>query len=174
MERPGGISSGEAMRWNADVERRRREHHARRCAEEPVYRRAYERQLEMMQRIQKMTGVAFSQLTNAMGEAEDAKCRQATNQTAVDGQPQSVKSHEEVMRDRALVLERVEQYRKAGAVGFGDCVLAAGILASILADGDKVKQYLEELEEEKPYAEEIRRTDREFDSELIRLSGFEW
>ena len=48
MDRPKRISSGEAMRWNADVEQRRRAYHERRCAENPIYKRAYERQQEMM------------------------------------------------------------------------------------------------------------------------------
>ena len=34
MEKPKITSSADAMRWNADVERRRREHHESRCAEE--------------------------------------------------------------------------------------------------------------------------------------------
>ena len=38
MERPRNISSGEAMSWNEDVERRRREYHAMRCSEDPIYR----------------------------------------------------------------------------------------------------------------------------------------
>lgn len=47
QDRPRPISSGEAMRWNEDVNRRRLEHHERRCAEDALYRRAYERQQEM-------------------------------------------------------------------------------------------------------------------------------
>ena len=37
MERPERMSSGEAMRWNEDVNRRRLEHHERRCAEDAMY-----------------------------------------------------------------------------------------------------------------------------------------
>ena len=93
MERPGGIDSGEAMRWNAGVEQRRRAYHERRCAEDPIYKRAYERQQEMMQRMQKMTGVAMAQLQNAMGKAENTKCQQATDYMAASEQPQSIKTH---------------------------------------------------------------------------------
>ena len=174
MDRPRNISSGEAMRWNADVERRRREHHQRRCAEDPIYQRAYERQQEMMQRMQKMQRAAMAQLQNAMAVAENTKCQQATDQTARAERPQRVKTHEEAMLERSLLLERAGQYGKAAAAGAGDCALAAGIMAMMLADGDKLKQHLKELEEEKPYAEEIRRADEEFDKEMIRMSGFEW
>ena len=48
------------------------------------------------------------------------------------------------------------------------------VAAMMLADGEKMAQRLKELEEERPYAEEIRRTDERFDREIIRLSGFEW
>ena len=60
MDRPRDISSGEAMRWNEDVERRRREYHEQRCAENALYRRAYERQQEMRRRIQRQASEALS------------------------------------------------------------------------------------------------------------------
>ena len=66
MERPERFSSGEAMRWNEDVERRRREYHDHRCAEDALYRRAYERQQEEWQRIQRQAGEALTQLDDAM------------------------------------------------------------------------------------------------------------
>ena len=169
MNRPRSITNGEAMRWNADVERRRREHHERRCNEDPIYRRAYERRQEMMQRMQKMQSVAMAQLQNAMSEAENTKCQQVTGQTNVAEEPQKVKTHEEVMQERALL---VEQYGKDGAAGVCECALSAGMLAMFF--DPNAEQRLKELEEEKPYAEEIRRADAEFDKELIRLSGFEW
>lgn len=167
MERPGGIDSGEAMRWNAGVEQRRRAYHERRCAEDPIYKRAYERQQEMMQRMQKMTGVAMAQLQNAMGKAENTKCQQATDYMAASEQPQSIKTHEEVMRDRALLLDLREKCASEGGI------LSAGVLAMLLADPD-AEQRLKDLQEERPYAEEIRKADHEFDTELICLSGFEW
>ena len=173
MDKPRGISNGDAMRWNEDVERRRRSYHERRCAEDPIYRRAYERQQEMMQRMQKMQSVAMAQLTNAMADEGDTKCRQATDQTAVGGEPQRMKTHEEVMRERSAYLKRMEQHRNAGAVGIGECALASGMMA-MLFGGEEMKRRLQKLEEEKPYAEEIRKADKEFDSELIRMSGFEW
>ena len=112
MNRPRSITNGEAMQWNAEVERRRREHHERRCNEDPIYRRAYERLQEMMQRMQKMQSVAMAQLQNAMSEAENTKRQQVTDQTNVAEEPQKVKTHEEVMQERALL---VEQYGKDGA-----------------------------------------------------------
>ena len=45
---------------------------------------------------------------------------------------------------------------------------------AMLFGDEETKRRLQELEEEKPYAEEIRKADKEFDSELIRMSGFEW
>ena len=160
----------DAISWNADVERRRREYHERRCAEDPVYWRAYCRQQEMMQRVQKMNSVAMAQLQNAMGEAEDTKCRQATDQTAVAGHPQRVKTHEEVMRERAMLPGQHKNTENCP----GGNLLTTGMLAIMFAVPAAAERRIKEMEEERPYIEEIRRADREFDEELIRMSGFEW
>ena len=122
--------------------------------------------------MQKMQSDAMAQLQNAMNEMEDTKCRQATSQTHISDQPQMVKTHDEIMKERSVLLDRMEQYRKSCAVTFGEYALSAGILA-MLFDPD-TKQRLKDFEEEKPYAEEIRKADHEFDTELIRLSEFEW
>lgn len=162
------------MQWNADVERRRREYHERRCAEDPVYRRAYERRQEMMQRVQLMNSRAMAQLTDAMNGDADSKCRQATDQTNVGGDEQRVKTHEEAMRERAVLRHSVDQNMKDGYRRIGDLSLFdAGLLALLFADKE-TEQRLKDLVEETPYVEEIRKADREFDSEIIRMGGFEW
>ena len=169
MDRPKGISSGEAMRWNEDVERRRREYHEQRCAEDALYRRAYERQQEQRRRLQEMIGKSMVQIADAM----NADCQQRVN-SAMDGaERQTVKTHEEVMRDRALMdsASRNPAEWLAHGAGFG---LGFAVTAMMFADGEKMAQRMKELEEERPYAEEIRRADEEFDKEIIRLSGFEW
>ena len=171
MDRPKGIDSGEAMRWNADVERRRREHHERRCAENPIYRRAYERQQEMLQRMQKMQSVAVAQLANAMSEDADLRCQKAHDIMSETISTQRMKTHEEAMRERALMTD-VAKYGREGIPGGG--LAAAFLVGMMFTDSDKLRQRLQELEEEKPYVEEIRRADSEFDKEMIRLSGFEW
>lgn len=172
MDRPTRISSEKVMRWNADVERRRRAYHERRCAEDPIYKRVYDRQQEMLQRAQKMNSVAMAQLTNVMGEAEETKCRQATDQTNVGDEPKRVRSHEEVMREQS-VLRRKMDYFMNGPFGASNGFFSAGMLA-ILFPGPENEQFVKEMEEELPRAEEIRKADREFDEELIRMSGFEW
>lgn len=169
MDRPKPISSGDAMRWNADVERRRREYHERRCAEDPIYKRAYERQTEMIRRMQKMQSGAMTLLQNAMNEAENTKCQQATDQMNMCNEHQKVKSHEEIMQ---AYLERVEHSQTHGASTFNECALAAGVMAMIC--DPEASQRLKDFQEEIPYAEEIRKADKEFDSEMICMSGFEW
>ena len=173
MDRPGHIDSGDVMRWNANVERRRREHHERRCSEDAVYRRAYERRQEMMQRMQKMHDVTMAQLANAMNIDEITKCQKVLNQMDTADQPQRLKTHEEVIRDQAIVdsvIRNPEQF-PLNEVG---CGLGLAVASTLLADGDSLKQRLKEMQEEIPYADEIRRTDARFDKELIRMSGFEW
>lgn len=173
MDKPKGINIGEAMRWNADVERRRREHHERRCNEDPIYKRTYERQQEMMQRMQKMQSVAMAQLQNAMSEAENTKCQQATGQTNVGDVMQKAKSHVEIMQERLAIMDRMEQRRTESGIVISDDMLSKIPMAILLSDPD-MERKLKDLAEESPYAEEIRKADEEFDSELIRLSGFEW
>ena len=58
MARPRHISSGEAMHWNEDMNRRRLAYHQQRCAEDPMYRKAYEylqEQERKMMKPQEMT-----------------------------------------------------------------------------------------------------------------------
>lgn len=172
MDRPKPISSGDVMRWNADVERRRREYHERRCAEDPIYKRAYERQTEMIRRMQKMQSGAMTLLQNAMNEAENTKCQQATDQMNMCNEHQKVKSHEEIMLERMALLERVGHSLTPCDFTFNECALAAGVMAMIF--DPEASQRLKDFQEEIPYVEEIRKADKEFDSEMICMSGFEW
>ena len=98
MDRPRNISSGEAMRWNEDVERRRRECHEQRCAENALYRRAYERQQEQRRRLNEMIGKNMVQLA-----AMHTDCMQRASSITEDACCQQVKTHEEVMREQALM-----------------------------------------------------------------------
>ena len=99
MERPERMSSGEAMRWNEDVERRRREYHEHRCAEDALYRRAYERQQEERRRIQRQVSEALTLMADAM----HTDCMQRANSITEDPCCQPAKTHEEVMSEQALI-----------------------------------------------------------------------
>ena len=77
MEKPKITSSADAMRWNADVERRRREHHESRCAEDPIYKRAYERQQETVEKMRKMNAGDMLRLRDAL-DGGDTKLQQKT------------------------------------------------------------------------------------------------
>jgi len=169
MDRPKSISSGEAMRWNDDVERRRREYHEQRCAEDALYRKAYERQQEERRRLQILIGKSMVQLADAMNE----DCQQRVNSVTENVESQPIKTHEDVMLERMLMDSVVKSSTEwmAHSTGFR---LGFAVAAMMLADGEKLRQRMKELEEEKPYAEEIRKADEEFDKEIIRLSGFEW
>jgi len=169
MERPERMSSGEAMRWNEDVERRRREYHEHRCAEDALYRRAYERQQEERRRIQRQASEALT----LMGDAMHENCMQRVNSTTEDARCQPVKTHEEVMREQALMdsMSRNPTEWFAHNTGFG---LGFAVAAMMFADHGKMQQRMKEMEEERPYLEEISRIDTKFDNEIIRMSGFEW
>lgn len=169
MDRPRPISSGEARAWNEDVERRRREYHEQRCAEDAMYRRAYERLQEQRRRLNEMIGKSMVQIADAM----NADCQQRVNSVTEGVEQQPIKTHEEVMRDRSLmgsVSRNPAEWFSNGA-GFG---LGFAVATMMFADSEKMQRRMKELEEEKPYAEEIRKADEEFDREIIRLSGFEW
>ena len=156
------------MRWNEDVERRRREYHKQRCAEDELYRRAYERQEEERRRLQKLIGQNMVLLADAM----NAECQQRVN-SVTENVEQPVRTHEEVMNDRVL-MDSVVKYSAewmAQSTGFGH---GFAVAAMMFADGEKLRQRMKEIEEEKPYAEDIRKADAAFDKERIRLSGFMW
>jgi hypothetical protein len=167
MDRPRNISSGEAMRWNADVEHRRREYHERRCAEDPIYKRAYERRQEMLARIQKMNSMAMAQISNAIYGLENTKLR-----AAVENMAQCVKSHDEIMRERKNLLTRMKQEKESG-IANGLTIASISVWPTLFCLPE-TEWRLKEMEEEQPYVEEIRKADNEFDSELISLSGFDW
>ena len=169
MERSERMSSGEAMRWNEDVERRRMEYHEQRCAEDALYRRAYNRQQEEWRRIQRQAGEALTQLADAM----HADCMQRVNSITEDARCQPVKTHEEVMREQALMDSMSKNPTEwfAHSTSFG---LGFAVAAMMFADGEKMKRQMQEMEEERPYLEEINRIDAQFDNEIIRMSGFEW
>lgn len=174
MERLRVIDSGEAMRWNADVERRRRAYHERRCAEDPIYKRAYDRYQEMQQRLQKMNSLAMAQLQNAMAEADLTKCSQMTDQLTELEAKQKVKSHIEVMQERQALMDKMEKRHRDSHVFIdgGDALVFSTLV--MLLDNPEIQQYVKELEEEIPYTKEIQKADKDFDEELIRMSGFEW
>ena len=169
MEKPRRISSGEARAWNEEVERRRKLYHEHRCAEDAMYRRAYERLQEQRRRLNEMIGKNMVQLADAM----NVDCQQRVNSVTDGVEQQPIKTHEEVVRDRALMDSVSGNHAEwlAHGAGFG---LGFAVAAMMLADGEKMAQRLKELEEERPYAEEIRREDERFDKEIIRMSGFEW
>ena len=151
MERPKGISSGEAMRWNDDVERRRKAYHEIRCSENPLDRRAYERLQNDRRRMQEQIGKGMAQIADAM----NADRQQRFDGTKENVEQQPARAHKEVSHDIGTAL----------GIAFA---------ATMLADREWMERRLKELEEERPYAEEIRKADQDFDRELIRMSGFEW
>lgn len=169
MQRPERLSNGEAMRWNEDVERRRREYHERRCAENALYRRAYERQQEMRQRMERQVSECLTQIADVM----HMECCQRVNSAMEDAQQQPVKTQEEAMHDWALMdsVSKNPAEWFAHGTGFG---LGFAVAAMMFADSEKMQRRMKELEEERPYLEEINRADEQFDREIIRLSGFEW
>ena len=170
MERPERMSSGEAMRWNDDVERRRREYHEHRCAEDALYRRAYNRQQEKRRRIQRQISEALTQLADAM----HTDCMQRVDSITEDAAvAQAAKTHEEVMLEQALMdsMSRNRAGWFAHSTGFG---LGFAVAAMMFADHGNMQRRMKEMAEERPYLEEINRIDAQFDKEIIRMSGFEW
>lgn len=168
MEKPRPISSGEAMRWNEDVERRK-EYHEQRCAENALYRRAYERLQEQSKLLQEQMGKSMVQLANAI----NSDCQQCVNSVMDNVDQQPIKPHEEVMRDCAL-MDSICKYPAEVMAHFTGFGLGFAVAAMMLVDGKRMNQRIMELAEERPYLDEILRADEGFDKEIIRLNGFEW
>ena len=51
---------------------------------------------------------------------------------------------------------------------------AMGLIGMMFTCPDALQRRMKELEELKPYLDEIRETDKRFRDEEIKLSGFEW
>lgn len=195
MEKPRHISSEEARRWNEDVERRRLAHHERRCAEDAMYRRAYEYQQAEEQRMWSQMHKPFADMMAAAAEIRaqltetkdgshvfmPAECVAQQIEPNVDTQqvhdikeePRQVKSREEVMRDQAA-MEAYQRMTDAEKAAAGGNALAMGLIGMMFLCPDALQRRMKELEELKPYLDEIRETDKRYRSEEIKLSGFEW
>jgi len=211
MDRPKGISSGEAMRWNEDVNRRRLEHHERRCAEDAMYRKAYEyqqaEQRRMWEQMQKPLAhilAAEAQERCVAGKTKDdhdvmvpISCaahqmpehveHQTVNDCMKDAdKPQHIKTHvlSPLIRggykagikekENIAAIEAYQRMSDAEKVAAGGNALAMGLIGMMFTCPDALQQRMKELEELKPYLDEIRETDKRFRDEEIKLSGFEW
>ena len=195
MDRPERISSGEAMRWNNDVNRRRMAHHERRCTEDPMYRKAYEYLQEQRRRIWEQTQKPLieamvavkEELVSEMGGktvAVPVSCpchqmpksveSQPVNDCMKDSdKPQRIKSHEEVMRERAA-METYQSMSESERIAAGGNALAMGLFAMMMADPVALKRRMDEMNAMQPYLDEIHETDKRYDSEEIKLSCWEW
>lgn len=198
MNKPRSISSGEAMRWNEDVNRRRLEHHERRCAEDAMYRKAYEYQQAEERRMWEQMHKPFAEILAAeaqqrcvAGKTKDdhdvmvpISCAahqmpenvevQTVNDCMKDAdKPQRIKTHEEVLQERAAI-EAYQRMSDAEKVAAGGNALAMGFIGMMFTCPDALQRRMKELEELKPYLDEIRETDKRFRNEEIKLSGFEW
>ena len=198
MDRPRGIGSGEAMRWNEDVNRRRLKHHERRCAEDAMYRKAYEYQQAEERRMWEQMHKPLADILAAearqrcvAGRTKDGhdvmvpvSCaahqmpesveHQTVNDCMKDAdKPKRIKSHEEVLQERAA-MEAYHRMSDAEKVAAGGNALAMGLIGMMFTCPDALQRRMKELEELKPYLDEIRETDKRFRSEEIKLSGFEW
>jgi hypothetical protein len=87
--------------------------------------------------------------------------------------PQRIKTHEEVLRERAA-MEAYQRMSEIERLAAGGNVLAIAAVAMMFADPEAMKRHIEELRAMQPYLDEIRETDKRFKNEEIRLSGFEW
>ena len=87
---------------------------------------------------------------------------------------QKVNSHIEVMQERQALMDKMEKRHRDSHVFIdgGNALVFSTLL--MLFDNPNIQQYVKELEEEIPYTKEIQKADKDFDEELIRMSGFEW
>lgn len=186
------------MRWNEEVNRRRLEHHAKRCAEAPKYCKAYEHLQADERKIWEVMHKPFAEILAAeaqqrcvAGKTKDNHdvmvpigCAahqmpenvevQTVNDCMKDAdRPQRIKTHEEVLQERAA-MEAYQRMSDAEKVAAGGNALAMGLIGMMFTCPDVLQRRMKELEELKPYLDEIRETDKRFRDEEIKLSGFEW
>ena len=119
--------------------------------------------------MQEQMDKSIVQLANAI----NSDCQQRANSMTENVRQQPVKTREEVMRDHAL-MDSICKYPAEVMAHFTGFGLGFAVAAMMLVDGKRMNQCIMELAEERPYLEEIRRINEEFDKEIIRMSGFEW
>ncbi len=184
MNKPQNITIGEAMAWNNDVERRRKEYHERRCAEDPIYRRVYMRQREQFRKMCKDNAKVQMTMAEIMFDAIPfgfhTDCQKVTNQMEnVESQPvqsiqeedkRQIRRHDEIMFERSL-METMHAGHDRSTM---QMAFAFGMMGMMFRNPEEVKQRLVRSKEEQPYIDEIYRVDKDFDNEIIRMSGFEW
>ena len=186
------------MRWNEEVNRRRLAHHERRCAEDAMYRKAYEymqaeghRMYELMHKPLAQMLAAEAQQRCVAGKTKDGhdvmvpvSCaahqmpesveHQTVNDCMKDAdKPQRIKTHEEVLREQAA-MDAFSRMSDAEKVAAGGNALAMGLIGMMFTCSDALQRRMKELEELKPYLDEIRETDKRFRNAEIKFSGFEW
>lgn len=102
-----------------------------------------------------------------------AKLHKLLKEDVDAARPQRIKTHEEVLRERAA-MEAYQRMSDAEKVAAGGNALAMGLIGIMSTCHDALQRRMKELEELKPYLDEIRETDKRFRNEEIKLSGFEW
>lgn len=184
MKKPHNITRGEAMAWNNDVERRRKEYHEQRCAADPIYRRVYMRQREQFRRMCEDNAKLQRKMAEIMWAAIPSGCRHTDCQKAarqmenVSSQPvksiqeedtKQMRCHEEIIRERSL-MEIMDGAQDHSTM---QMAFALGVMGMMFRNPEEIKQRLEQAKEEQPYIDEIYKVDKDFDREIIRMSGFE-
>ena len=138
--------------YNNAIEQERQAYHARRCAENTIYKRVYERQKSIA-----------NQVVKQLSEVNQAMCVQKMDTERMHYvDQQHVKTRTDMLNNPYPSRLNTEQ------------VLANGwsvlLLASLFVPEEQSKQWREEL----AYIEEIRKVDEEFSRRCVCKSGFEW
>lgn len=157
------------------------EHHERRCAEDAMYRKAYEHLQEQERRMYEQYMKPFAQMMAATQGA------QTVNDCMKDAdKPQRIKTHVLSPLIRGGYKAGIKEKENIAAMEAYQCMsdaekvaacgnaLAMGLIGMMFTCPDALQQRMKELEELKPYLDEIRETDKRFRNEEIKLSGFEW
>lgn len=198
MDRPRPIDSGEARLWNEDVNRRRLAHHKMRCKEDPMYRKAYEYQQEQERRMHEQYTKPLAKMMKAEAEQrcsvmvtkdgykvmEPVSCpahqtlknveSQPVNECMKDAdKPQRVKTHEEVLEERAA-MEAYQHLSESERIAAGGNALTMALIAMMFTAPEDMRCRMKEMKDLQPYLDEIHETDKRFRNEEILLSGFEW
>lgn len=149
------INISDAMAHNRFVEQAREAEHLRRCAESPAYKRVYERWKQTMEYINSQQ----LQVAKAMREAMRA---QATTETT-DGTNSKHVCHGICPES----LPTPTEWEQAA-------VMSTPFSAFIYASMFMTKEKWEQIPENVRAMDEMRQVDEEYDSHIIRMSGFEW
>jgi hypothetical protein len=140
------MTAYDKMRYNQEISRQCEEHHLRRCAEDPIYKRVYEKHKRMEESLQKEMVKVVNAMNHCFQKKEDG-----TANTKEESQPSERVT--EIKLPECLSISGIKEDLKKNPL--------AWFFVPMFFMSEK---QLQELKEEIPYEKEYFETEKRYDA----------